>query len=112
MQKRIIVQELKKLAIYYPQVKRSPEEIISLTVMWYEDLSDISDQDFVTAIKLYRRDHGFFPVPKDIRECYRKICRDQKDRQDIKRLPFPEETSEEIERRKKFIRDLRILKKV
>ena len=112
MQKKIMVQELKKLAIYYQQAKRSPEEIMTLASMWYEDMSDIPDQDFITAIKLYRRNNDFFPTSNQIRGCYRIICRDRNDRKDVKILPFPEETPEEIEKRKKFIKDLRILKRV
>ena len=112
MKKSILIKELTKLLVYYPQHKRSVDEISILSEMWLEDLSDISDDDFHQAIIKYRITHEFFPVPKDIRDCCKQMCRDLKDGQNTKMLPFPDMTKEEIEENKKFIRNLRVLKGV
>ena len=110
MTKEKLLKELAKLLVYYPQYKRSADEISVLCEMWYEDLNDIPPDDFHQAIIKYRIENEYFPIPKNIREYYRQICRDRK--KDTKMLPFPDITKEKIEENKKFIRDLRILKKV
>jgi len=76
--------------------------------MWYEDLSDIPDQDFITTIKFYRRENFFFPNPAEIRKYYRQICHDRKAEKNIKKLPFPGN----MEPMKLFIKKLRALKKI
>lgn len=110
MKKKTLLKELTKLLVYYPQHKRSVDEISVLAEMWFEDLYDISDDDFHQAIIKYRIENEYFPIPKDIRGCYRQICIGQT--KDTKMLPFPDMTKEELEENKKFIKDLRILKKV
>ncbi len=110
MTKKKLLKELTKLLVYYPQHKRSIDEVSILSEMWFEDLKDIPDDDFHQAIIKYRIENEYFPIAKDIRECYRQMCRNRI--KDTKMLPFPDMTKEKLEKNKKMIRDMRVLKGV
>lgn len=46
-----------------------------LSGIWLEDFSHISEEIFLEAIKLHRRQSKFFPTVADILECYQEVVR-------------------------------------
>lgn len=66
--KKIVIQELEKLTIYYHQTKRSKAEIEILAEMWVEDMANLTDERFLNAVKAHRQSSEYFPTGKNIIE--------------------------------------------
>ena len=104
MNKITIQKELAKLAVYYPQAKRSVEEISLLTDMWSEDLERMREDRFLECVKAHRQRSSFFPVPHNIIEISREI--DNRGKVFVAIGP-PQKSDEEVAKIKQIINNFR-----
>lgn len=66
--------EIAKLNAIYPNPQ--PADVLKVRAsVWMEDLGYLSEEMFLSSVKLHRRISKFFPTVADILECYRDVCR-------------------------------------
>ena len=106
---KTIQKVLVRLSLYYPQAKRTPGEIEQLSKMWMEDVGHIPEDRFLKCVQLHRQRSAFFPVGVDILQINAELLSREPRH---KKLPEPEMSEEDIEKRKAFIKNLRIVKGV
>lgn len=104
MNKQIIKKALTRLAVYYPQAKRSPGEIEILTDMWEEDMGNMARDRFKECIRIHRKRSSFFPVCADLLLINNELNNSPKG---FISLPPIDLTPEEIESNKEGLRKLK-----
>lgn len=104
MNKEIIKKELARLAVYYPQAKRSPDEIEILTDMWEEDIGHLAPDRFRECINIHRKRSSFFPVCADLLAINNEINNSPKG---FISLPEVDFTPEEIQANKEGLENLK-----
>lgn len=66
--------EIVKLNAIYPNPQ--PPDVLKVRAsVWMEDLGYLSEEMFLSSIRLHRKASKFFPTPADIIEAYNEIVR-------------------------------------
>lgn len=71
--KNLILKELARLNLHYDS-KKGPAELSILSETWSEDLEELSDKDFLEAVKLCRKRHDFFPKSSQVLKASRELA--------------------------------------
>ena len=71
--KKRLFEELVKLDTLFGG-RKTPEEIKVIAEQWWDHCQYMSDINFISAVRMYKQDGKFFPVPADIIELHRSIA--------------------------------------
>jgi hypothetical protein len=101
-----IVGQIAILSVYYTYPERSKLEQDALASLWCEDLERITDDEFLCALKIWRKKSPYWPTPADIRKIVESgQC---KDKSVLELTQFPSGKSKaEWEYDSKKIREIR-----
>ena len=113
-QRSVIEKELTKLSIHYRAAKVSEEEIETvLAKTWAEDLEDLTDTEFLEALREVRRSSHYFPTSAEIREkADERRARAGREASSQEALPQTPTQISEVERKRNQRRAQEILKYV
>ena len=82
----IILRELVRLRVAFPEIGYDEQGIIALVGIWQESLPDMPEEGFKAAVAHCLVHCRFFPKPQDLVKGYESWCRTQ----GVRRTALPE----------------------